>query len=104
KLAAHVEHLVVAVGHLHPIYVSRVEEPLEVRVEPKDRRAAFCVVATDAFKDAGSVIHHVTHHVYPSSLPGNELTVVPHNRSVLLFWQFVLLRFGLEGLSLTPPS
>src|SRR5205085_3415309 len=47
QLAARRHELVERILHLHAIDLARVEQPLEMVLETKDRWPAWCVIATD---------------------------------------------------------
>ena len=77
----HVHHtgaeLVERVGQLHAVDLGRVNEALHVLGQAEDRRPAGLAVTADAFKYAGPVVDHVTHHVDGGLFPRNQAPVVP---------------------------
>jgi hypothetical protein len=55
-LPARLTDLSHTVADLHAVDVSRVEEPFDMGIQTKDRRASFGIVTTYAFKDGRAVI------------------------------------------------
>src|SRR5882762_767085 len=85
---------------IHAIDFRGVQKALHVFAETKNRRPFFGCVTPDAFKDTGTVVQNMRHHMHARVVPFDELAVVPdyvadarsgHVFSFAAGWKHVLI-------------
>src|SRR5262249_47443643 len=69
--------LVQAVVDFNAVDLGRVDQPLHVFAQPKNRRRPGWRIATDSFKNGGTVVDDMRHYVNLGVFPRDHLSVVP---------------------------
>ena len=69
--------LLLGEGDLHAVDLGRIEQPVDVGVQPEDGGALPGVVGAQALEHAGSVMHHVGQDVDVGLLPIHHFAVEP---------------------------
>src|SRR3977135_3423606 len=64
---------------IHSIDLGRIQKPLHVFPESKDGGAALRGVTPDTFKNAGTIMKNMRHHVHARVVPFDEFAVMPHD-------------------------